>query len=36
MKRNVITARPETTIREVAALLIEKRMDTLPVVDEKG
>lgn len=36
MKRNVVTTRPETTIREVAALLIEKRVDTLPVVDEKG
>jgi len=36
MKRNVVTARPETTIREVAALLIEKRVDTLLVVDETG
>ena len=34
-KRNVVTARPETTIRVVAALLIGKRVDTLPVVDEK-
>lgn len=34
--RNVVTARPETTIREVAALLIEKGVDTLLVVDEKG
>ena len=30
------TARPENTIREAAALFIEKRVDTLPVVDGTG
>ncbi len=32
----MVTGRPENTIREVAALFIEKRVDTLPVVDQKG
>jgi CBS domain-containing protein len=36
MKRNVVSAEPDMTVREAAALLIEKRVGTLPVVDEVG
>jgi CBS domain-containing protein len=36
MKRNVIVVRADTTLREAAALIIEKRIGTLPVVDEVG
>ena len=36
MKRNVVSAEPDMTVREAAVLLIEKRVGTLPVVDEVG
>ena len=36
MKRNVVSAEPGMTVREAAALLIEKKVGTLPVVDEAG
>ncbi len=36
MKRNVVYAEPDMTIREAAALVIEKKVGTLPVVDEAG
>jgi CBS domain-containing protein len=36
MKREVVAVRPSTSIREVAALLIDRKVGTLPVVDEAG
>ncbi|MBS7649183.1 CBS domain-containing protein, partial [Candidatus Bathyarchaeota archaeon] len=36
MSRNVVTAKPNDNIRDVAAKLIEKGIDHLPVVDEVG
>ena len=36
MKREVVSISPEATIREVAALILEKRVGTLPVVDDEG
>lgn len=36
MKREVISVQPDATIREAAALILEKRVGTLPVVDEDG
>src|SRR5262249_2651534 len=33
---NVITVRPETSVREVANLLLTHRISALPVVDEAG
>ncbi|MEM1581214.1 MAG: homocysteine biosynthesis protein [Candidatus Bathyarchaeia archaeon] len=36
MSRNVVTAKPNDDIRDVAAKLIEKGIDHLPVVDEVG
>ncbi|MEN8172308.1 MAG: CBS domain-containing protein [Chloroflexota bacterium] len=36
MKREVIFAGPNTSIMEAAALLVEKRVGTLPIVDEMG
>src|SRR5262249_12175759 len=36
MASNVITVRPETSVREVANLLLTHRISALPVVDEAG
>lgn len=36
MTRSVVSVRPETSIREVARLLIEHRISGLPVVDDAG
>ncbi len=36
MKREVISTTPDATLREVAALILEKRVGTLPVVDNGG
>ncbi|HXF99104.1 MAG TPA: CBS domain-containing protein [Gaiellaceae bacterium] len=36
MTREVVTARPETTLKEVARLLAEHRISGMPVVDEDG
>ena len=36
MKREVVSITPDATLREVAALILEKRVGTLPVVDDKG
>lgn len=36
MKREVVTARPTASVREAATLLVQKRVGTLPVVDEDG
>jgi CBS domain-containing protein len=35
MKRNVIYASPDMTVREATKLLIEKKVGTLPIVDEE-
>jgi CBS domain-containing protein len=36
MSGDVLTVRPDTLAREAVALLIEKKVDALPVVDEDG
>jgi CBS domain-containing protein len=36
MTAPVISVRPQTTIEEIAALLIERRISAVPVVDEDG
>jgi CBS domain-containing protein len=36
MKREVVSITPDATLREVAALILEKRVGTLPVVDNGG
>lgn len=36
MRRNVITAKPDEDIRDVAIKLVEKGVDHLPVVDSEG
>lgn len=36
MKRDVVSIKPTATLREAANLLAEKRVGTLPVVDESG
>jgi len=36
MKRNVVSISPETTIREAAAILVNKHVGLLPVVDDSG
>jgi CBS domain-containing protein len=36
MKRDVVAVRASTSIREVAALLVDRKVGTLPVVDEAG
>lgn len=36
MTGNVMTVRPETPIREIAALMVEKHVSGLPVVDGEG
>ena len=36
MKRNVVFAKPDSTIEEAATILVENRVGTLPVVDDEG
>jgi CBS domain-containing protein len=36
MKRDVVVVHASTSIREVAALLVDRKVGTLPVVDEAG
>ncbi|MFQ5922693.1 MAG: CBS domain-containing protein [Anaerolineales bacterium] len=36
MKSEVVSISPDATLREVAATIIEKRVGTLPVVDDEG
>ena len=36
MTRNPITVSPETEIRQAAALLLKKRINGVPVVNDKG
>jgi CBS domain-containing protein len=36
MKQAVITVQPGTLLRDAAALIVEKRVGTLPVVDDAG
>jgi CBS domain-containing protein len=36
MKRDVVSITPDATLREGAALILEKRIGTLPVVDNGG
>jgi CBS domain-containing protein len=36
MKRNVVFVRPDTTVLEAAAVLVKRRVGTLPIVDDAG
>jgi CBS domain-containing protein len=36
MTRDVVVARPQTTVRDVAALMVQKRISGVPVVDGEG
>ena len=36
MKQNVFFVKPDTTVIEAAAVLVERRVGTLPVVDDAG
>src|SRR5690606_22199227 len=36
MSRPVVTVKPDTTVKELAALLVEKQISGVPVVDDKG
>ncbi len=36
MTTDVVTVQPETPIRQIAALLLEKRISAVPVVDATG
>jgi CBS domain-containing protein len=36
MKRNVVTAFPETTVREAARMLVQRRVGTLPIINHSG
>lgn len=36
MKRDVVSVSPETTVLEAARLIVERRVGTLPVVDEQA
>jgi CBS domain-containing protein len=36
MKQNVFFVKPDTTVMEAAAVLVERRVGTLPVVDDAG
>jgi CBS domain-containing protein len=36
MTREVATVRPETSVREIAALMMEKDISGVPVVSESG
>lgn len=36
MRRDVITARPDNDVRDVAVKLVEKGIDHLPIVDDEG
>jgi CBS domain-containing protein len=36
MKRKVIYGHPEMAVREAAALIVDKRIGTLPIVDDQG
>ena len=36
MKREVVSVRPDATVREAAALMVKKKVGTLPVVDAEG
>ena len=36
MKKNVVSIRTTTTIGEAAAVIVEKHVGILPVVDEQG
>ena len=36
MTSDVVTVRPETSLKDVAAILTERRISGLPVVDEEG
>ena len=36
MKKNVYSIHQNATVKEAAAMMLEKRVGTLPVLDEKG
>jgi CBS domain-containing protein len=36
MTREVATVRPETSVREIAALMMEKNISGVPVVNDDG
>src|SRR5436309_2390353 len=36
MTRDVITVRPETSVRDIAALMVEKHISGVPVLTDKG
>ncbi|MBP8616102.1 CBS domain-containing protein [Veillonella sp. YH-vei2232] len=36
MTKEVITAKPETEVEEVVAVMLDKHLKSMPVVDEKG
>jgi CBS domain-containing protein len=36
MKRNVVFVRPDTKVIAAAAVLVERRVGTLPIVDGEG
>jgi CBS-domain-containing membrane protein len=36
MTRSIVTARPDSTVQEIAALMVEKRISGVPVVDDAG
>ena len=36
IRRNVLTASPDTGIREIARILFEERIGSMPIVDDKG
>ena len=36
MARDVVTVRPETTVKEIAELMAQRRISGIPVVDETG
>jgi CBS domain-containing protein len=36
MTAPVVTVRPQTSVEEVAGLMLERRISAVPVVDDKG
>ena len=36
MTKEVITAKPETEVEEVVAVMLDKHLKSMPVVDEEG
>ena len=36
MTRDVVTVRPDTAVHDIAALMVERRISGMPVVDDGG